>query len=475
MDDDIFTEMCLRMPIHLVTSLEKGRMVVASRDIREGEPVLFDDGCVRIPLHIDEACARCANVLLAQDVKCNECGLFYCSEQCRKAASSLHAIECHIPPSLFEVSETEKIEYSLLWAGMRAIVTDFLHSKGGTSRVRPYVLSLDSHQASFDVQFLQCLRRAAQRLLPIIQRALLQSDASLTCTEEGERNDDQGWCVAGWHASDLVQFWCAMNVNAHGCGGRLGEEDVAVGLFPLGAMVNHSCVANCAWSVMNGCFVVRAVTKIAQGHELTLPYVDLGLPTAERRHRLMRSKFFLCRCERCESPSELGRCVNSIRCPSCGGWSHPDLASLPLDEEAKGEVRHWRCESCSISHKSTQVQVVRSVIERANQLAVDGEVFVACDRLEELEGSLQKSLHPNNAVLADTYRALIRCALKVDDPYRAVRYTKKVLAILEGVLPEYHIDKAAAYYAYALRLNKLARLNTSAQAKYKRLGIKSLE
>lgn len=47
---------------------------------------------------------------------------------------------------------------------------------------------------------------------------------------------------------EVVELACRVNVNAHGFGDDLKPNSVVgVGLFPLVAMVNHSCRPNCTF------------------------------------------------------------------------------------------------------------------------------------------------------------------------------------------------------------------------------------
>ena len=47
---------------------------------------------------------------------------------------------------------------------------------------------------------------------------------------------------------EVVELACRVNVNAHGFGDDFKPNSViGVGLFPLAAMVNHSCRPNCTF------------------------------------------------------------------------------------------------------------------------------------------------------------------------------------------------------------------------------------
>ena len=57
--------------------------------------------------------------------------------------------------------------------------------------------------------------------------------------------------------------------------------------------------------------------EIGAGEELTITYCSPLLSTAARRQKLLRSKFFACRCARCRDPTERGSHLGSLACPKC--------------------------------------------------------------------------------------------------------------------------------------------------------------
>ena len=53
-----------------------------------------------------------------------------------------------------------------------------------------------------------------------------------------------------------------------------------------------------------------------EGEELTITYCPPLLSTAARREKLLRSKFFSCKCDRCSNdPTEMGTHLGSLLCP----------------------------------------------------------------------------------------------------------------------------------------------------------------
>jgi hypothetical protein len=71
-------------------------------------------------------------------------------------------------------------------------------------------------------------------------------------------------------------------------------------MYPLAALINHSCDPNCAAVYTGKVQVIRSLRNLEPGEELTVAYVDTGAPTAVRRRELRRGYFFECNCPFCE-------------------------------------------------------------------------------------------------------------------------------------------------------------------------------
>mmetsp|Transcript_29551 Transcript_29551/g.81202 ORF Transcript_29551/g.81202 Transcript_29551/m.81202 type:complete len:483 (-) Transcript_29551:19-1467(-) len=83
---------------------------------------------------------------------------------------------------------------------------------------------------------------------------------------------------------------------------------IGAGCYPKGAALNHSCAPNCmlGYELAPGQAprqVVRVMEPVAKGAELTHSYVELALPTWERRAQLQDGYGFDCACVACASGS----------------------------------------------------------------------------------------------------------------------------------------------------------------------------
>ncbi|XP_039281225.1 SET domain-containing protein SmydA-8 [Nilaparvata lugens] len=126
------------------------------------------------------------------------------------------------------------------------------------------------------------------------------------------------------------------------------------GLYPLGALMNHSCWPNTTHSYDTQCHMqMMAATLIKQGDELSTSYVSQLWDTASRRHMLAKTKQFACRCDRCKDPEEFGSMLSGLPCPECTDGLL--LCSRPLDPRTPD----WRCMSCEQLIATARVQEIQ--------------------------------------------------------------------------------------------------------------------
>ncbi|KAJ3124398.1 SET and MYND domain-containing protein 3 [Nowakowskiella sp. JEL0407] len=89
--------------------------------------------------------------------------------------------------------------------------------------------------------------------------------------------------------------------------------DIGDATFPLGALLNHSCVSNCSMMYDFGNThgvrqIVRAIRNIKAGEELTDSYVD-GISERSDRIRDLEERYcFRCECEKCLINDDESKC-----------------------------------------------------------------------------------------------------------------------------------------------------------------------
>ncbi|CAL8469524.1 g9065 [Coccomyxa elongata] len=77
------------------------------------------------------------------------------------------------------------------------------------------------------------------------------------------------------------------------------EELIGRELYIRASLLNHSCHPNCVVARSAATAAVHALRDIEEGEELTISYIDLGLPPSARCDELRKNFFFECTCDRC--------------------------------------------------------------------------------------------------------------------------------------------------------------------------------
>ncbi|CAM9805203.1 unnamed protein product [Sphacelaria rigidula] len=133
---------------------------------------------------------------------------------------------------------------------------------------------------------------------------------------------------------EMVELACRVNVNAHGLRDDSGSNFVVgVGMFPLAAMINHSCRPNCTFTYHGEKMMVRTLEPVKAGTELTVYYIDLLQSTADRQRMLLESKHFLCCCPRCETRGLADVYLDGVCCLDCGQDGCLAATPPPTQEE----------------------------------------------------------------------------------------------------------------------------------------------
>eukprot|EP00960_Hanusia_phi_P007857 224857-Hanusia_phi.AAC.1 len=103
----------------------------------------------------------------------------------------------------------------------------------------------------------------------------------------------------GLDMREVMEDICRLSCN---CYTIVDEEEraVGIGLFPIAALMNHSCSPSCVQSFHGRRMQLRALRDIEEGEELTLSYIDPAEPLVVRQEELRKRYFFSCTCNMCE-------------------------------------------------------------------------------------------------------------------------------------------------------------------------------
>lgn len=193
-------------------------------------------------------------------------------------------------------------------------------------------------------------------------------------------------------AEQLHRICGILEVNALNISLPSGLEISA--LYPTACLLEHSCTPNCYFTfdfTKNYKISMIAARDIRRGEHLSIMYTHMLWGTQMRQEHLMTNKYFICSCQRCLDPSELGTYISGLKCIgadelSCNGTMLPSDAMPHTD---------WICDVCPVRIASDQVNILMSNIEAE----VDAIMMNSTTNIQELENLIEKLktfLHDNH-------------------------------------------------------------------------------
>ncbi|OXU17269.1 hypothetical protein TSAR_015909 [Trichomalopsis sarcophagae] len=176
------------------------------------------------------------------------------------------------------------------------------------------------------------------------------------------------------------------------------SEPVLIAVYDESSYVEHSCRANCSKSFSSsGGIVIRAAMDIEKGEHIAICYTDPLWGAANRRHHLLRTKFFECTCQRCSDPTEFGSMFNAVKCSKsdCSGCMLPKSFTVE-------EIPDYQCNKCDNSRSSNSIDEMLEQIgkEMASMRKNDAG---ACRSFTKKYAS---KLHDNHYYMTDVKLAL---------------------------------------------------------------------
>lgn len=158
-------------------------------------------------------------------------------------------------------------------------------------------------------------------------------------------------------------------------------------------MPAHNCIPNSSWLVqLNSDFYLRAAINVKCGQSVNFLYTEATLGTSERRKKLLENKYFLCGCERCSDPSELGTFFSGVKCPekNCNGYI------LPRNSTSRS------CDNCLVQSSSEFVHSVMDKVDQELSLVDQKDSFSSVEKLLKVSKKYSGiTLHPNNSKIHD--------------------------------------------------------------------------
>lgn len=177
-------------------------------------------------------------------------------------------------------------------------------------------------------------------------------------------------------------------------------------LYPKLAIFSHSCVPNLNHSISmdDGHFrmTCRAAIDVVKGGVLNTTYSYTLWGTLRRQEYLKRSKYFTCKCDRCNSPQELNTHLSSLKCNKCD----PGLICTTDPHHPDAE---WKCSHCDFkspgANVAKMIETVEKEIEMTEYMEYDAKRLQATEQLYKRYRSI---FHPNHYIQTQLRQQLIR-------------------------------------------------------------------
>ncbi|KAF7989022.1 hypothetical protein HCN44_007332 [Aphidius gifuensis] len=285
---------------------ELGRHLIATRDIDIDDLILSELPLTWGPsIHSDlRICVGCGNKNIA--ARCPGCSWYACKLSCDGLVDdNRHAIECKL------FSKTRIIPRCDILLPLRMIIMKIRNPKKWK-----ILSSLQSHENLREngTDAYEEDEIISQNLKPILN-------------------------IFGIDRNVLTKICGLIDVN----GLETNPPEGSIGIYQNACLLEHQCVSNTRHFFTlddkgRPKIIIKAARKIKKGEHLSTTYTHVLWTTKSRREHLLATKYFKCKCKRCEDPTELDTHIGTLKCPCGPGIILP---KNPLDDETE-----WSCNLC---------------------------------------------------------------------------------------------------------------------------------
>ena len=270
----------------------RGRCFIADRTFAPGDEIICEEPYAMVVTEslLEVCCSLCCKICVDQTMfTLNPTDtLRYCSEYCISKDYPIHSLEMEPLRKLLDIGVHGKgidsLKLVIRIGATRSIEkSQTEHGKGASKSLQfDTIQELEANQQS----------TSSEAKLDVSATAIAMSKFT-------------NFAENSLSKSEIEHLLYAIQCNAHQIVDE-NEATIALGLFPMTSMMNHSCNPNCAHYFQltqnnSPKLIMKAIDYIAEGDELCYSYVNLYQSTLERRHQLFNAYSFICDCSRCES------------------------------------------------------------------------------------------------------------------------------------------------------------------------------
>ncbi|XP_042871172.1 histone-lysine N-methyltransferase SMYD3-like [Penaeus japonicus] len=268
------------------------------RKVRKGELILISEPFVSV-INNENRLKYCDYCITSAKDKvlhpCRSCRVpWYCSDDCKRLASDLHAHEC---PHLKRITPTVPPDFVRLVA--RVI---FRLKDGGEKVVEKYsekegrrFKDLMSHYA--DIKDNDDCRDDVDFVMKKLKEYI------------GEDNMPNYSDFLGIYGRVVVNRFCLLSNSMVGVGSAL---------YLAASIIDHACIPNCSFYFSGRRVHIRSLVDVEdfQFDKCRISYVDPVSSVTSRREELHKKWFFWCDCSLCGDRERIAR-ETSMKCENC--------------------------------------------------------------------------------------------------------------------------------------------------------------
>ena len=397
-----------RFGIDLRDDGTRGRCLVAAKDFKRGDLVLASPPFgLPVPVNAGSGRGRCAGCFRDESDEawedggerapetCAGCGrVWFCSERCKACAmDGGHASECAASRAHEKkhpgADASVSAEFGALSALYRQCAKDYPEAAEPADEALPYLVPTVGDKADYGARHADA-HGASSSDIATWSRSHIASARAVGLLPKSVTDAAARAEIARSRVNDFfIQRWT---------GGD--PEPIAAAVFPLGALLNHSCAPTCVASYRLDETANRAfptwvqefrccAESVRAGDELTHAYVDASDWANHRRLALLDRYGFVCDCARCPK-DELGAPFDS---PKRAEAARPDYgcesawAALAMPNDARARV------TIEIAAKLLRDAERAEEVSRERELAEKAAGLLR-GLTEALETSLAKTENP---------------------------------------------------------------------------------